>query len=107
MSDKKRLKYSQENMEKALQDIREKKMSINQAAKLYNIPKTTVLDTLKEKYKNPRNIGGPTVLTSSEEMLLVNWILELREVGFPVTKTQLLESVSKLIKNLGRTNPLR
>lgn len=107
MNDKKRLKYSQENMEKALQDIREKKMSINQAAKLYNIPKTTVLDTLKEKYKNPRNIGGPTVLTSSEEMLLVKWILELGEVGFPVTKTQLLESVSKLIKNLGRTNPFK
>lgn len=107
MNDKKRLKYSQENMEKALQDIREKKMSINQAAKLYNIPKTTVLDTLKEKYKNPRNIGGPTVMTSSEEILLVKWILELGEVGFPVTKTQLLESVSKLIKNLGRTNPFK
>lgn len=107
MSNKKRLKYSHENMEKALQDIREKKISINQAAKLYNVPKTTVLDTLKEKYKNPGNIGGPTILTNSEEMLLVKWIIELGEVGFPITKTQLLESVCKLINNLGRKNPFK
>lgn len=83
-------------MEKALQDIRENKMSINQSAKLHNVPKTTIADRLKEKYKNPGNIGGPTVLTSAEEMLLVKWILDMGEVGFPVTKTQLLESVSKL-----------
>nr|XP_049693639.1 uncharacterized protein LOC126054037 [Helicoverpa armigera] len=107
MSDKKRLKYSQENMEKALRDIREKKMSINQAAKSYDIPKTTILDRLKDKYKNPGNIGGPTVLTSSEEMYLVKWILELGEVGFPITKTQLLDSVTKLIKSLGRQNPFK
>lgn len=50
MSDKKRLKYSQENMEKALRDIREKKMSINQAAKSYDIPKTLETMEIWKKY---------------------------------------------------------
>lgn len=32
--------------------------------------------------------------------MLVKWIMEMGELGFPITKSQLLESVSKLMKNL-------
>ncbi|XP_067621255.1 uncharacterized protein [Eurosta solidaginis] len=40
-------------------------------------------------------------------MYLGQWILELGEVGFPITKTQLLDSVTKLIKSLNRKNPFK
>ncbi|KAK9877654.1 hypothetical protein WA026_019324 [Henosepilachna vigintioctopunctata] len=37
-------------------------------------------------------------------MLLMKWILGLGKLGYPVTKTQLLESVIKLIKHFGPKN---
>ncbi|XP_050509916.1 uncharacterized protein LOC126886858 [Diabrotica virgifera virgifera] len=104
---KKRMKYPRENIQKAIEDINLKRLSIRQASKIYNVPKSTLLDTMKEKYKTPGNIGGPTVLSSSEEDLIIKWIIEMGNVGFPVTRSQLVDSVSKLIQNLKRKTPFK
>lgn len=107
MDSKKRFAYPRENLEKALHEVQEKRCSIRHAAKIYDIPKSTLIDRLREKYKNPGNIGGPTIFTIAEENILVKWIIEMGELGFPVTKSQLLESVTKLVQNLNRENPFK
>lgn len=81
INNKKRSKYFR-RIWRRHKDIRKKKSSINQTAKLCNVPKTTIVDTLKEKYKNPGDKDGQTALTGSKEMLVVISILELDAVGF-------------------------
>lgn len=68
-------------------------MNIRQAVKTYNIPKSTLIDTMRDRYQNPGNLGGPTVLLENEEKHLVTWIAEMGQLGFPVTKSQLVDSV--------------
>lgn len=107
MDNKKRLSYSNESLNEALKAVQSKIMSIRKASAAFKIPKTTLIDKLKNKYTKSGTIGAPTVLTAEEESLLEKWILEMGDKGFPVTKAQLLESVAKLIDNLQRENPFK
>lgn len=104
---RKRLKYSQDNLSQALLAIRSKSMSIRQAAKAFVVPKTTLIDKMKNRYVKAGNTGAPTILTALEEQVLVSWIIEMGERGLPVTKCQLLESVAKLVHNLNRENSFK
>lgn len=51
-----------------------------------------------------RKTGLNTVLSTEEEILLVRWMLHVGKIGFPVTKTQLLDSVEILVKKLKQAN---
>lgn len=82
-------------------------MTIYRASKVYNIPNQTLHDKINKKYKKQESAGAPTVLSSTEEGLLVKWVLHMAEIGFPVTKDQLLHSVAKLLIGLNRPNPFK
>lgn len=45
------------------------------------------------------------MLSKEEEDLIFKWVLDVAKAGFPVTKDQLIDSVSKLIIELNRPNP--
>jgi hypothetical protein len=51
--------------------------------------------------------SSATILTTKEELLLENWVIELGRAGFPVTKNELLISVAHLVKNLNRPNKFK
>ncbi|KAG5895399.1 hypothetical protein JTB14_018753 [Gonioctena quinquepunctata] len=74
------------------------------SSKTFCVPKTTLLYKSTGVYPIERKIGPETVLSTEEKTLLVRWILHVGNVGFPVTKTQLLDSVEMLVKKLKRTN---
>lgn len=105
MASSKKKTYTKESVASALHSIRTNALSIRKASKEFKIPKTTLLDYLNEKH--PRNVGAPTVLTNQEEQLLIQWIIDMGERGFPVSKSQIIESVGNLVKNLGRENPFK
>lgn len=98
--------YTQASVKNALEAV-QKGLSIYKASLQYRIPKTTLL----YKYQGIRPVdakpGAPTVLTMQEERTLADWIIQLGKSGFPVTKIQLLDSVTMLIKNLERPNPFK
>lgn len=97
-------KYTTDGLAVALNDVRNQDLSIHKAAKLYKIPEQTLRDKVKTKYTKQDGPGTPAVLTAAEEELLVKWVKKLAECGFPVSKQQLLFSVSKLVDELGRNN---
>lgn len=79
-------------MRKALSDIRSKKLSIRKAAKHYKIPYTCLSRRIDE------NISGPnTVLTDKEEKEIVDWLLYVSSRGFPVTASELKDSVKTML----------
>nr|XP_023025875.1 uncharacterized protein LOC111513886 [Leptinotarsa decemlineata] len=103
MSAKKYCKYSQDNLLSALEAIKHG-MPRATAAKKFNVPRTTLIGKIDGRYPEICQSGASTVLTSEEENILVQWILNMARMGFPVTKLQLMDSVSLLVKNLKRPN---
>jgi len=99
-----RKKWSDPELEKALVDIHSGK-SVNGISKSSDIPKSTLIAKLKGHRPVGKRTGPPTVLSAEEEAIIVRWILHLSERGFPVTKTQLLNNVTYLIKQLDRKTP--
>lgn len=93
--------YSQETLCAALDEIRNG-IPIYRASKKYGIPRTTLVYKLQGKRPLVGKSGPPTVLTPNEEEILTTWIKEMGRAGFPVTKTQLIESVTSLVKKLGK-----
>lgn len=100
-------KYTAETLKIALHDIKNQKMSVYKASKLYSVPAQTLRDKIKNKYTKKDGPGPPTVLTAEEEGLIVNWVKQLAERGFPVSKEQLLYTMSKLVTELGRVNKFK
>lgn len=98
---KQNMNYNEQNIKLALQQISEG-MSVRSASKAFGIPRTTLQD--KKFGRHQRSVGAPTILTQDEEKVFTNWIIELGKQGFPVTKDQLLYSVSKYIAENGRSN---
>lgn len=105
MNKKKRKCYTNAQVTEALSSIR-RGMSIYKASRLYNVPESTLRNKRDERYEN-EHCGKQPVLTLNEERQIVDWIHYLHQCGFPVTKKQLLHTVSKLVENLQRPNPFK
>ncbi|XP_071649202.1 uncharacterized protein [Temnothorax longispinosus] len=99
-----RKKWSDEELIKALADIRSGQ-SINSTSKSSGIPKSTLMSKVKGNRPIGRKPGPPTILSTEEEAKIARWMLYLSQRGFPVTKTQLIHSVTYLIKQLDRETP--
>lgn len=98
--------YSIEDMKNALDTVR-RGVSVASASRQFNIPRITLLYKSKGKYDVNARMGPDTILSSDEEQLLVQWLLNIAAAGFPATKLQLLDSVEMLIKKLKRPNTFK
>ncbi|XP_026465236.1 uncharacterized protein LOC113367875 [Ctenocephalides felis] len=100
-------KYLPETLEKALKEIRDGTLSVYKASRTYKIPNQTLYDKIHGKYKKQGRAGAPAVLTPEEENLIVEWVITMAQMGFPVTKDILLNSRHKLVAELGRSNKFK
>ncbi|KAF8792530.1 uncharacterized protein LOC129969677 [Argiope bruennichi] len=103
--EKSRVTYTPENLDQALEELRNNG-SLREVAKKYGIPKST----LHFKLKNPGHkttLGPSTILSVEEEAFLENWILELNKKGFPLKKEDLQSSVQKFLADNPRPNPFK
>lgn len=100
---KNKIKYTQNAVDAALRYIRDKKMSIRKVCKMYNIPRSTIQDRLAgrttDKIKKP---GPDPILTCKVEKELVEWLIDIAKCGFPIKKSNLLDTVEKIIKDSGK-----
>jgi helix-turn-helix, Psq domain./Tc5 transposase DNA-binding domain. len=101
-----KLKYPEESMNLALEAMAAG-LSAKSAARQYGVPRTTLTDKFKGKTPPGRRMGPSPVLTDTEELQIVQWLLNMNSAGFPVTKNILVETVSKLIIQLGRQNSFK
>ena len=62
--------YSKDALEKALSAV-DKGTKVNDAAKQFNIPKSTLHDKVKGKTPRDCRMGRKTYLTNDEELLIV------------------------------------
>lgn len=97
----KRKIYTNENLLKALDAVK-KGMSKKLASKSYNVPRGTIQSRLRKPCKD---LPGPRpVLSTEEEKVLVQWVVDCCRKGFPKRKSDLQLSVASFLKKSGRKN---
>lgn len=96
-----RTKYRQEDMERAINAVKEKRMGAREAAKHYEVPRTTLQDRLTQKSKNL--LGRPTVLTAEEESIIVERLLIMGRWGFPLNRHDLAHLIKAYLDRVGRS----
>jgi len=73
-------------------------MSVNQAATLYDVPRTTLQDCVKGRVKHGEKTGPNMYLTSAAEEELASFLMEVSKVGYGKTRrevTLLVEAVAQ------------
>lgn len=91
-------------MQDAITAVREGKLTLYAASKKFSVPRSTFQDNIHNCVPEKRKMGPPSTLTTKEENHLENWIIEMSRRGYPVSQGQLLNSVSRLVQDLGRAN---
>ena len=76
-----------------------KGMSRRQAAKQYNIPRSTLLDKLDGKRPVEASPGPNPFLTKAEERLLESWVMDMYQRGFPLKCEDLKDMAQSFIQN--------
>lgn len=71
------------------------------------MPRSTLYTKYKEIVPIECTKGPATYLTHEEETIIVNWLLYCCERGFPISKSQLLDCVQKLVVELKRETPFK
>lgn len=93
-------------MEKAVRDVRNKRLGFLKAAKIYNVPRTTLfrqakLGEISSKPMKAR-MGRKTILSPALEEQLVEYLLEIEKKFFGLTR----RDVSVMAYQLARANGL-
>lgn len=100
----KRRTYDASLVDVVAESVKSGSLSLCQASKTYNIPKTTLHDRVNKKYFTSK-IGKRTVLTDEEESRLEQWALHMSRIGFGRTRRELVQVVKQILDADGRKTP--
>ena len=92
--------YDQGAMAEAITAVKNKEMSIRQAAGFYGVPKSTLQSRANDLTTD--RLGRPTVLTQVEEKLLVERLILMGEWAFPLTKNDIRHVVKSYLDKTSR-----
>jgi hypothetical protein len=93
--------YSEENLQRCLEDIRTGVKSQRAKAARYQIPRSTIKNKLKGDFN--RKPGRPTVFSLDEENVIVEYVKKQAEFGFPVTEQDLRFIMKAYLDRQGRS----
>lgn len=99
--------YSEYQMHSALEELRNKKASIREVARKFNVPRATLTEKFKGLRPVEHTMGPKTMLPREIENKIVKCLFTLAEAGFPITKQQLLDNVYDLVSKQGGTSDIR
>ncbi len=101
---KRRATYAVQDLITAVNMIRQKQMGLMQAAREYNVPKSTLQNNLR-KNKHGLCIGSPTSLTADEEQDLVDHLIAMQKMGVCLYEDQLKLEVQELMREAKHLDP--
>ena len=93
-------KWTEEDMERALMALANGDMGLNGAARVYNVPKTTLRRRQKHENKfannNLKRFGRSTVFSTEMEEELVQHVLKLETMFFGISRSELMSLAYQL-----------
>ena len=94
----KRLQWSDDSM---LAAMKNGSISINKAAVLHGVPRTTLKDRLSGKVLHGTKPGPKCYLTCNEEHDLAEYLVEAAAIGYGKTRRQVLSIAGQVAKEKG------
>lgn len=94
--------YSKEALAAAIASVKEG-LSIRVVSQRFGIPRATLHD--KVSGKSPavkKKTGPPPILTIEGEQKIARWVIDIAKSGFPITKSDLIETVTKIAIDIGK-----
>lgn len=76
-------RYTQEQLDKILEEVKGGVISERQAARKYDIPRNTIRNKLKGYHS--KSVGRPTVFSEEEEKSIVRHVMSLSDIGLPIS----------------------
>jgi hypothetical protein len=101
----KRQKYSQESLRLAIVAVRSHNIPVSQAAKLFNLSRTTLSRQLAGTKRS--SAGACTVFTVAQEKAIADMILYISHRGFPLTIVEVQSLAFNYAKTLKRRQQLQ
>lgn len=96
--------WSDENMAAAVLSVQEGK-GLREAAKLYNVP----VESLRRRVLGTVSVdcrpGPPTILTMEEEDRLCKYIIEMADIGFGLTREDIMQIAYRILEKNHRKHP--
>ncbi|XP_034745849.1 tigger transposable element-derived protein 6-like [Etheostoma cragini] len=99
---KKKKKWTEEAMERALVEVKSGRCTVRRAAKEFGVPKSSLGDRVSGRVTPGSRSGPAQLITSADEELLVEFSLYMSKHGFPLTKQQLVSFASSIYKRQHR-----
>lgn len=91
--------YSIEELQEAVQQVKEHKMSQREAAKKYKIPKSVIQLRVSGKISlTHQGAGRPRTLTEEEEEHIVECLIARADFGYPCDRIELMQLVGEYVK---------
>ena len=84
-------------MREAMNAVIYKGMSISKAAEIHGVPRTTLNDHVLGKVLPGAKCGAPTVLSTSEEQDLVDFLIKSASIGCGRTRKEVVNIVSSML----------
>ena len=88
----------------AIQAVREV-MPKRKVARIFQVPRTTLLDKLYGRVEENCSLGSRPVLSKSEEESLVQYVVGMAKIGYPLTRGNLASQVKKILDEDSRSTP--
>lgn len=92
--------WSQENLVNAMAAVKNHSLGINEASKMYKIPKSTLKTKLRNNNNKKVPLGRRTVLSSENELEIVNHITKLQACGFTPNRKVVRSIAFKMAEKL-------
>ena len=89
-------------MIEAIDSVKSGKMSANKAARVYEVPSSTLKDRLSGKVKHGTNPGPSPYLTREEETELHDFLVKSAEIGCGKTRREVISIVRRVVDKKGR-----
>ena len=96
--------FSNETLEKALDDVIKTGLSFREASEKYGIPKSTL--HRKRNKQHTRPVGRPTAFTQEMEQIIVHHLVKVSEWGFPFSRIDLRHVGKSILDQKGMVAPV-
>jgi len=85
-------------MIRAMEAVKSSELRVNQAAKEFGVPTTTLKDRISGRVKHGRNPGPEPYLTTKEESSLASFLITACKMGHGKTKCDVLSIVKRILQ---------
>ena len=101
--------WNDESMAAAVKRVQDKEsgLGLREAARQYNVPVETLRRRVAGSVTLDCKPGPPTILTAEEESRLAEYVVQMCDMGFGLSREDVMQTAYAIVDKSGRKHPFR